>query len=108
MASSLEFVQYAAEQLSDAGEIHYKKMFGEYGIYCNGKYFAMVCDDQLLIKITEEGREVWPGLDEVPPYENAKPAFLIEDVENREMLTRLATATCKALPIPKPKKPKEI
>lgn len=29
MASSLEFVQYAADQLSDAGTISYRKMFGE-------------------------------------------------------------------------------
>ena len=36
MASSLEFVRYAAEQMGAAGEITYKKMFGEYGIYCNG------------------------------------------------------------------------
>ena len=29
MASRLEYVQYVAEQLSGAGEITYKKMFGE-------------------------------------------------------------------------------
>ena len=36
MASSIEFVQYAAEQMSDVGEITYRKMFGEYGLYCGG------------------------------------------------------------------------
>ena len=48
MASNPEFVQYIADQLKEAGIITYRKMFGEYGIYCDGKFFATVCDDQLL------------------------------------------------------------
>lgn len=35
MASRPEFVQYAADQLSGAGAITYRKMFGEYGVYCD-------------------------------------------------------------------------
>lgn len=50
MASSPEFVQYVADQLSAAGTITYRKMFGEYALYCNGKIFALICDDQLLLK----------------------------------------------------------
>ena len=34
MASSLEYVQYVAAQLSGAGAISYKKLFGEYGLWC--------------------------------------------------------------------------
>ena len=37
MSSRLDFVQYVADQCSGAGEITFKKMFGEYGIYCDGK-----------------------------------------------------------------------
>ena len=106
MASKLEFVQYVADQLRDAGNITYRKMFGEYGMYCAGKIFALVCDAQLFIKITEEGRQMAPELEEAPPYEGAKPYFLIEDVDDREFLTELAITTCRALPEPKPKKPK--
>ena len=39
-----------ADQLRDAGEIVYRKMFGEYGIYCDGKIFGLICDDQLFFK----------------------------------------------------------
>ena len=67
MASRLEYVQYVAEQLSGAGEITYKKMIGEYGLYCDGKIFANVSDDQLFVKITEAGRRLFPGLPEAPP-----------------------------------------
>ena len=53
MASKAEFVEYIADQLSGAGQITYRKMFGEYGMYCDGKIFALICGDELFIKITE-------------------------------------------------------
>lgn len=105
MASRIEFVEYVADQLRDAGAITYKKMFGEYGLYCDGKIFAVVCDDQLYVKITENVKKSYPELSEAPPYKGAKNYFLIEDVEDPAMLTELVTATCRELPAPKPKKP---
>lgn len=104
MASKPEFVQYVAEQMRGAGCITYRKMFGEYGMYCDGKIFALVCEDQLFIKITETGRRICPELRKAAPYEGAKNYFLIEDVDNRNALVSLVTATCAALPEPKPKK----
>ena len=106
MASSLEFTWYVAEQLSGAGEITWKKMFGEYGLYCDGKLFANVSDDQLFIKITEAGRSLFPGLREAPPYPGAKEYFLIENVDDRDFITTLTLATCQALPETKKKRRK--
>lgn len=103
MASSLEFVRYITEQLYKAGTITYRKMFGEYGIYCNGKLFALICDDCLFIKITPSARKNYPELKEHPPYAGAKPYFLISDPDNAEMLTALVTATCNELPYKKSK-----
>ena len=40
MSSSQEFVQYVADQISEAGLITFRKMFGEYGMYCDGKISA--------------------------------------------------------------------
>ena len=107
MASKAEFVKYVADQLSEAGTVTYRKMFGEYGLYCGGKIFAVVCDDQLYIKITKAGKEVCPGLSEAPPYEGAKNYLLMDDVEDKELLTKLVAATCRELPEPKKKKPKK-
>lgn len=104
MASNIEFVQYAADQLRDAGTITFRKMFGEYGLYCDGKIFALVCENQLFVKITEAGRRVAPDLKTAPPYEGAKPYFLVEDIDDRQFLTDLVAATCGELPPPKPKK----
>lgn len=103
MSSKPEFVQFAADQLQGAGEITYRKMFGEYGFYCNGILFGVVCDDQLFIKTTDAGKELAPNLETAPPYPGSKPYFLIDD---REFLTELVSVTCKELPPPKPKKPK--
>ena len=104
MASKPEFVEFVADQLREAGTISHKKMFGEYGLYCNGKIFAVICGDQLFIKKTEAGQKLCPDLPEAPPYEGAKNYLLIEDVENQKALTELVTATCAELPEPKPKK----
>ncbi len=106
MASSKEFVEYIVDQLADAGGITYRKMFGEYGIYCDGKIFALVCDDRFYVKITNAGRKICPGLEEVAPYDGAKPYFLVEEIDDREKLAELAAETCKELPVPKPKKKK--
>ena len=48
MASHPDFVNYVAEQLREAGAIRSRKMFGEYGLYCDDVFFAVICDDQLL------------------------------------------------------------
>ena len=47
MASSPEFVRYVCEQLADAGEITCKRMFGESGLWCDGKFFATIEDGML-------------------------------------------------------------
>ena len=107
MASKIEFVEFIADQIREAGEITYRKMFGEYGIYCNGKIFGVICDNQLFLKITEAGRKLRPELAEAPPYEGAKNYLLVEDVEEAEALTKLVRATFRELPEPKPRKRKK-
>lgn len=104
MASGKEFVEYAAEQLREAGSISYRKMFGEYGVYCDGKFIGVICDNQLFVKITPEADRAFPDVPKAPPYEGAKNYFLIEDIDNREFLTKLVRAAWEALPEPKAKK----
>ena len=45
MASHQGFVDYVAEQLREAGAICSRKMFGEYGLYCDGIFFAVICSE---------------------------------------------------------------
>ena len=87
-----------------ARELTYKRMFGEYALYLNGKVVAFVCDNQLYVKPTTEGRNVLGTVSEHSPFPVAKPHFRIDDeLENRELLQRLLRATANALPMQKPK-----
>lgn len=106
MASNPELVKYIADQLSCAGTVTYRKMFGEYGMYLDGKIFALICDNQLFIKITEAGKRMAPELPTEPPYVGAKDYFLFEEIDDRDFLTEFVAATCKELPAPNPKKGK--
>ncbi len=108
MASTQNFVDFVIEQIENAGEITAKKMFGEYGIYADEKLFGLICDNKLFVKPTKAGREFIGNVVEAPPYEGAKPAFLIEDqIEDREWLSKLIRISVKELPDPKPKKDKK-
>ena len=106
MASNNDFVQYIADQCAGAGVITVKKMFGDYGIYCDGKIFGLICDDQFFLKPTDVVRPLLRTVDICPPYEGAKDYFLISDVDDHDYLALIVRETCKALPDPKPKKKK--
>ena len=104
MASNADFVQYIADQCSGAGDIVAKKMFGDYGIYCNGKIFGLICDDHFYLKPTDEVQPLLHKIDMRPPYEGAKPYFYIADVDDYDYLSALVRETCRHLPEPKKKK----
>lgn len=105
MASDLNFVEYVVDQFDQDCVITYKRMFGEFGLYSDGKFFALICDDRLFIKPTEGGRAFIENLVQAPPYPGAKPSMLIEDqIEDGEWLSELARITTRELPDPKPKK----
>ena len=108
MASDQSFVDFIVDQIEGVGQITYKKMFGEYAIYCEGKVVALVCDNRLFIKPTEGGRTFICDVVEAPAYSGAKPSFLIDDrVEDREWISNLIRITYSELPEPKPKKKKK-
>ena len=107
MSSDLSFVEYVRDQISDAGQIAFKKMFGEYAIYCNEKVVALVCDNQLFVKPTVSGRSLVDNLVEAPPYKGAKPYFLVDgQLDDRQWISNLIRITASELPAPKPKKPR--
>ncbi len=105
MASDLDFVKFVVDQIENAGVISFRKMFGEYAVYCEGKVVALICDNQLFIKPTETGRSFIGDVVEAPPYPGAKPSFLIEEqIEDKEWISELVRLTENELPSPKPKK----
>ena len=107
MASSPNFVAHVLEKLQGAGEILSKKMFGEYGLYLNGTFFACIADDQLFIKITDAGRALMPLMPTAPPYKGASEYFLVENLDDGLQLSAFCRATANALPVKKPRKAKK-
>jgi TfoX/Sxy family transcriptional regulator of competence genes len=97
MSSNIDIVEYIADQCSGAGVITVRKMFGDYGIYCDGKIFGLICDNRFYVKPTDAGRALLRTVDLQPPYEGAKDYFYIADVDDRDYLSELVKATCRAL-----------
>ena len=96
MASSPEFVRYVCEQLAGAGRIRCKRMFGEYGLWCDGVFFATIEDGMLCLKITDAGRALLPGAEIVEPHEGARFLYVAE-LDDRDFLATLVQRTCAAL-----------
>jgi TfoX/Sxy family transcriptional regulator of competence genes len=107
MASDQNFVDYIYEQANLASALSYRKMFGEYALYLDGKVIALVCDNQLFVKPTDAGRALLGSVTEHPPYPSAKPHFRIDnELDDGELLQCLFKLTAKELPMPKPKSAK--
>jgi TfoX/Sxy family transcriptional regulator of competence genes len=111
VASDIGFVEYVCEQIRGAGRVSYRRMFGEFAVYCDGKVVALVCDNQFFLKPTAAGKELLDPVKEAPPYPGARPYFLIDaQLDDAEAAAAIVRATADALPAPqvksKPKKPK--
>lgn len=108
MASDLSFVEYVCDQIGAAGKVSFRKMFGEYAVYCEGKVIALVCDNPFFVKPTAAGRALLGRVSEAPPYEGARPHFLIdEQLEDQSLMSRLVRLTATELPSPSPKRGKQ-
>jgi TfoX/Sxy family transcriptional regulator of competence genes len=108
MATDQKYVDFVLDQLQTVKEVSAKKMFGEYGVYSSGKIFGVICDNRLFIKPTRAGRAFIGDVVEAPPYEGAKPSFLIDEkIDDRQWLSELVRLTVEELPEPKPKKSKK-
>lgn len=107
MATKQSQMEFILDQLHGVGEVSARKMFGEYALYCDGKVVALVCDDTLFVKITEQGKLfVGAHYQEGLVFPGAKPSMMIDEgrLEDRPWLTKLIRLTADALPLPKPKK----
>lgn len=95
MATSKEYRDFILEQLDLLDNITCKAMMGEFLLYCNGILFGGIYDNRLLVKITDTNKKY--NMQEQIPYENAKPMYLVFDVDNKELLKEIVTETCKGL-----------
>ena len=95
MASSKEYRDFILEQLELLEDITCKPMMGEYLLYYKGTLFGGIYDDRLLVKRVDTNKEY--SMKEQIPYESAKPMYLVDDVDNKELLKEIIINTCEGL-----------
>jgi TfoX/Sxy family transcriptional regulator of competence genes len=94
-----ETVAYILDQLTPL-PVRARAMFGEYGLYCDEKMVALICDDTLFVKPTAVAPQFFDHLESAPPYPGAKDWHVVsgDRMEHREWLQALIARTAEALP----------
>ena len=95
MATSKEYKDFILEQLDLLDNITCKAMMGEFLLYYNNVLFGGIYDNRLLVKIVDTNKKY--NMSEQIPYESAKPMYLVDDVDNKELLKEIVIETCKCL-----------
>ena len=95
MATTKDYRDYILEQLNLLDNITCKSMMGEYLLYYNGLLFGGIYDDRLLVKIVDSNKKY--NMQESITYESAKPMYLVDDIDNQEVLRDIVLDTCKDL-----------
>lgn len=94
MASSQDYLTYVLELLREVDGVYYKKMMGEYILYCGPIIFGGIYDNRFLIKKTEYSSSL--KLKEAIPYPGAKP-MLQMDSEDPDVAKEIVDTIVKEL-----------
>jgi len=81
-------------------------MMGEYIIYYRGKIVGGIYDDRFLVKPVKSAIEYMGNAKYELPYDGAKEMLLVDDVDNKELLTSLVNEIYDELPASKLKNKK--
>ena len=86
-----------------------RKMFGEYGIYLDGKIVGVLSDNELFVKVSPVGMSYLDESHLCPAYPGAKPSLRVPEARwtDGAWLRDLLQATANALPAPPPKAAKK-
>lgn len=96
MATTKEYKDFILEQLNLLDNINCRAMMGEYLLYYNDVLFGGIYDNNLLVKIVDSNKKY--NMQKQTPYEGAKPMYLVDDIDNKEILREIVIETCKDLP----------
>lgn len=99
MATDVSYIQFVMEQLREE-EATYKKMFGEYMVYVEGKPVFTVCDNTVFVKQVKELEEIMAEADKGFPYDGAKECYIL-DIENAELVEKVVAVLKEVIPLPK-------
>ena len=91
MASTREYRDFILEQLRELDNITDRYMMGEYVLYYKGIVFGGIYDDRFLVKKTDTNKKY--NMEEAVPYEKGKPMYLVDDVDNPDILKEIVLDT---------------
>ena len=103
MATSKDYIEFVCEQIVGKYDVTYKKMFGEYMVYVNGKPVLLVCDNTVYVKKLAELSDIMQGAPCGLPYDGTKEHYIL-DMENAELTEKVITVLERVTPLPKKKK----
>ena len=106
MATDVQFIEYVCEQIRGAGEVTYKKMFGEYMAYVNAKPVFLVCDNTVFVKQVDAIKDLMVDAEKGIPYDGSKEHYIL-DIDDSELSEKVAIALEKVTPLPKKRTPKK-
>lgn len=105
MATTLDYVEFFASQISNEWDIRYKKMFGEFMLYINNKPIFLICDNTVFVKMLEEVKDLLNNSGTGHPYDSAKEHYIL-DIEDKELIQKVIEVLEPITPLPKPRKKK--
>lgn len=103
MACSQEYIEFVCSQISEAGYLEIKKMFGEYCVYLDEKPVILACDNTCYVKKVPEIEDLMIDAECGYPYPGAKEHYIL-DIEHKSEALKIVRVLALVLPYPKPKK----
>ncbi len=105
MSTQKETIEFILEKLGGTKDLSARAMFGEYALYARGRVVALVCDDQLFVKILPASLDLEKLCEKGSPYPGAKPHYLVEEVQlgKIEGLLQILLDIAESLPAKKKK-----
>lgn len=103
MSTQPETIEFILDALGDRKRFTVRAMFGEYALYADGKVVALVCDDQLYVKVLPESIELAAFCEKDAPYPGAKPHYVVaeEQLSQLEQLPGILFEIAASLPAKK-------
>ena len=106
MAAEKEYLEFVMEQLSLAEDVRYRPMMGEYVIYCRDRVIGGIYDNRFLVKPVPSALSMIENARMELPYEGAKEMILVEDMDDKVFLKKLAESIAEEVPAGRSKKKK--
>lgn len=79
MSTQKETAEFIVEKLGCPGRFTTRAMFGEYALYAHGKVVALICNDQLYVKILPASQALEKLCEKDSPYPGAKPHYVVTE-----------------------------